>query len=358
MPNNDSSERIIPGDLDQVMIVTRYELLKYIRSRRLIGTIAIIALIISLVYVLPPALGSPYSGERVVDLDVMENNLNLSFISDFHSMANFTTKDLVEGTLVFTSNGSQLNSTEWQTIDIGGLGVVFFKENLSGSIVVATYDFKTNSIDFSLFFLNFAEILIIICVTFFGADVLVSEFQNRTAYLLFPNPVKRGVLFFGKFVASFIASISMLGLYYLAMIILSYATIGEAGKYLYLSFGFVTLFLLAALALAYFFGVILKSATAAIILTFLMLFMILPLIEGVGAIAGAKIWFLLTFAAHSLVYSLQFDDYPVDVSFETHGMTINQFYPELGLSAVVLTVYFIICIFASLYFFKRKEVVG
>jgi len=371
-------KRKIPGNMDQVFIVSYYELLKYLRSKRLLGTIAVIAVILSLIYVLPPALGSPYTGERNVDLNVYEIyeippefqpffiSMNLS---EYRSMANITPVDRIDTPLSITVNGTILPSTEWQeipgeslsilNISLKGISFIIFKGNLTSSDVVATYEFKTNTIDFSLGFLSFAEILIIICVTLFGADALVSEFQNRTAYLLFPNPIKKAVMFAGKFIASFVASLAMISLYYLVVVILSFITIDDLAPYFHISFGFAILFLLAALAMAFFIGALLKGSTGAIVLTFFLLIMIIPIIESVGMVAGAKPWYLFTFAAHSLIYSIQIDDYPQDATMDFGGgFSIYQFYPELELSAIVLAIYAIVFIVISLILFKRKQLTG
>ncbi len=51
-----------PSDFDQVRIVWKYELFKYIRSKRLVATLAIVGAVLALMYLLPPALGESYSG--------------------------------------------------------------------------------------------------------------------------------------------------------------------------------------------------------------------------------------------------------------------------------------------------------
>ncbi len=50
-----------PSDFDQVGVVIRYDFLKYLRSRRLLGIIAIEALVLLLITALPPLLGRPYA---------------------------------------------------------------------------------------------------------------------------------------------------------------------------------------------------------------------------------------------------------------------------------------------------------
>lgn len=355
MERSSTSKYTVPGNIEQIFVVTRYELIKHLRSKRLIGTIAIIALILGLIYSLPPLLGSPYSGTSHDELTVIPS----PEAPDDISYSLFSTETMVEGTLVITIDDTELPDAEWDLTEIYDQGAIVFYGNLTGAAVVANYDFKTSTIDFSFNFLSFAEILIIICAMFFAADVLVSEFQNRTAYLLFPNPVKREILFTGKFLASFIASFAMVLIYYVVTIVLSLVTLGGVAEYIHLSLLFATLFLLSALALAYFISSVMKGSTGSIVLTFFLLLMIMPIIEGVGGAAGVKMWFLLTFAAHSLMYSLFYADYPVDAAQDfPGGFTYYAYYPELGLSAIVLSLYVVAFILISVILFKRKELNG
>jgi ABC-2 type transport system permease protein len=51
----------LPSDIDQVGVVVKYDILKYLRSRRLLGMIAIETLVLLLITALPPLLGHQYS---------------------------------------------------------------------------------------------------------------------------------------------------------------------------------------------------------------------------------------------------------------------------------------------------------
>ena len=50
----------LPPDIEQVWTVAKYDILKYLRSRRLLGIIAIEALVLFLISALPALLGNPY----------------------------------------------------------------------------------------------------------------------------------------------------------------------------------------------------------------------------------------------------------------------------------------------------------
>ena len=54
---------MIKDEISQVLTVAAYEVRKYLRSRRLIGMVVILGLIIGLILGLPPALGSKYPSQ-------------------------------------------------------------------------------------------------------------------------------------------------------------------------------------------------------------------------------------------------------------------------------------------------------
>jgi len=53
-----------PSDLRQMAVVTKYELLKYLRSKRLLIIGALLAILLILNLVVPPTIGSGYDPIR------------------------------------------------------------------------------------------------------------------------------------------------------------------------------------------------------------------------------------------------------------------------------------------------------
>jgi ABC-2 type transport system permease protein len=358
MTDSGPIKRTLPTHFAQMLTVTRYEMLKYMRSRRLIGCIAVIILIVALIYIVPLALNHPYAGHVTLELQMKPNLLdptNSSYDSLNHSY-------ITDESIVISINGTEIPRTNNWTYTSSGNIVVIYQNatDLAGKQVIADFDFKEPAKSFASSFVQFASTLIIICIVFFGADALVSEYQTRTAYLLFPNPIKKEVMFLGKFLASFIASLSMVGLFYGLIVALSLLSIGGVAFYLPLSFAFAALFLISILAVAFFISSIMKGSTGAIVLTFFLMFMILPIVQSVGMISGMKMWFLVTFTGDLTSTSLNWDHYPVD-SVETYpgmGFTLYNYYPDPGTSVVVMVAYLIVFGAISMYLFKRKELTG
>ena len=188
-----------PSDLRQMAVVTRYELLKYLRGKRLLIIIALVAVIGVLNLMVPPTIGSGYDPDPTT----------------------------------FTSG-----------------------------------------------MLNEVGILVVLCATFFGADAIVSEFEQKTGLLLFPNAVNRHVLVLGKFIASAIVSVGAVALYYAitavaAVAITAVAAVvidGSLAANTSLSFLYCLAYLFGILAITYFFSAIFRSSVYSIVLTFFTFF--------------------------------------------------------------------------------------
>jgi len=271
-----------PSDLRQMAVVTKYELLKYLRGKRLLIIIALIAIIGILNLVVPPTIGSGYDPDPT------------------------------------TFSSSMLT-------EIG--------------------------------------ILIVLCATFFGADAIVSEFEQKTGLLLFPNAVKRHVLVLGKFIASALISVGAVALYYAITVIAVVAIDGSIAANTSLSFLYALAYLFGILAIAYLFSAIFRSSVYSVVLTFFTFFLILPIIDRVGgSIAHFKPWFTITFAS-GIVLDIFQQPYPVDVvrtverTFRntTRTLTVAQYYPSVAQALAVIFVYFIIGLILALWLTKRRE---
>ncbi len=368
MAEESKSSHSVPSDMAQIPIVWRYELLKYLRSKRIVAAVAIVLLIMTLIYALPPALGHPYTGtDTGVALDVVSLGSigwQPSGSQAVQGAAVLDRTQIESGSLElfydgapYPSEGGAVWSLSVMDLDGASANVVLFMENTTGHEITATYDWYTPADDFESGFLSFAGMLVMICATFFGADAIVSEFQGRTGYLVFPNPIKRSTLFLGKFAASMTSSIVLIGILYAGVAVLSlFASNGVDDDFL-LSFAFALEYLFAAMAVAYVISSVLKGSTGAIVLTFFMFLMILPIVDGMSMVAGVKVEGSLTFASGVIQYVL-FDPYPSDTTMDLPGMSFSSFYPDPGIAALVMLSYAVIGLVLGLIIFKRKQLVG
>ena len=271
----------LPSDLQQVMTVAKYDVLKHLRSKRLLGLLVLEGLLLALTFGLPIALGA--------------------------------------------------DAAEDPTDYISG-------------------------------FIGWVDILIVLGATMFAGDAIVSEFQSRTGYLLFPNPVKRSTIFVGKYLSTLGIIVLMLVVYYGIAALLTFAMTGGGTVLAAYSMLFAFVYGAAAAALGFLISSIFKGSTGSLILTFFTLLMILPLIAQLLPIGEIKPWFMLTFCG-GVISTILIEPYPTDVMDSIpigNGEFMNywSYYPEVGLSLAVLAVYIVVCLGLGMYLFKRREMVS
>jgi ABC-2 type transport system permease protein len=362
MPNHGHKT---PSDIMQVPIVWRYELLRYLRSWRLAASIGVVILVLSLFFFLPPVLGNPYSG---TDTDVELHVKALSVFPGFPDVwyATFPKLDYTLSDITISRNGSEYPQNNYSVQSSSSMGyqipgvsgtVAIFNENLTRDNVTATYNFRINAESFDSLNLQFAGFLIIICATFFGADSIVGEFWNRTGYLVFPNPIKRSAMFFGKYAASMTAGAIVISILYAGVIGLSFVSAHGIDGRLWMSYLFALEYLGAAIAIGYLVSSVLKGTTGAIILTFFMLLLILPIIDSIGLFTNTEIPESLTYSSGVIVNILQ-TPYPQSVTQVTDFGTFTTFYPDPSTAAVVMFLWGAVALAVSLILFKRKQMLG
>ncbi|MCX6651659.1 MAG: ABC transporter permease [Methanomassiliicoccales archaeon] len=279
--NVTNNRQRLPSDLMQMFTVARYDILKHLRSKRLLGLLILEAVLIGLMFGLPIALGEDTSDDPA------------TYISSY---------------------------------------------------------------------IMWVETLVVIGATMFAGDAIVSEFQTRTGYLLFPNPVKRSTIFVGKYISTLGIIFLMLVVYYGISAVLTFAMTGGSTVLWIYSMLFAFAYGAAAAALGFLISTVFKGATGSLVLTFFTLLMIMPMIAGILPLGEIKPWFLVTFCG-GVVTAIMSHDYPVDKLNHIplgggQEMTYWSYYPDIGLSLVVIAVYMVACLALGLWLFKRREMVS
>ncbi|MGA3359685.1 MAG: ABC transporter permease [Halobacteriota archaeon] len=272
-----------PNSVRQIATVIKYELLKYLRGRRLLAIVLLTIIISAIFLIVPPAIGTAYPKDPT---------------------------------------------------------------------------------DFITRVLSFLGVLSILSATFFGADAIVSEYESKTGYFLFPNPIRKTAIFVGKFIASALVSVGAIGLYYVIAVVSVRVIDGSIPANTGLSFAYSLIYLFAILAIAYLFSAIMRSSVYSLVLTFFTFFLILPIIDAVGSVAKFKPWFSVTFANGISQYIFQ-NPYPADKVFTTTAAggpsagvqtySLVQYYPEIRLSVIVMAAYFVVAFVLSIILARRRE---
>ena len=149
---------------------------------------------------------------------------------------------------------------------------------------------------------SFIYLMIILGVTLFASTTYVSEFEDRTALIVFTRPVKKTSIYLGKFIGCFIMEAIVMVGYFAAMATatLFFDSVPSISQYL-TSLGCVMLFLFASSALAAIFSVTMKKSGTAAILTFFTMFLFISIITAVIARAtGDTPWYMLDYASSAV----------------------------------------------------------
>ncbi len=198
------------------------------------------------------------------------------------------------------------------------------------------------------------NIIVILAATFFAGDAIVSEYEKRTGYILFPNPLRREVIFMGKLTASLLISGAFVTMYYLVEVCKVLIIYGTVPHELLLSYVYALLYMLAVVGLAYLFSTILTNTTLSLLLTFFSLFMIFPVLSTVLMLTEIEPWFILTYCGD--IITLVFNP-PKErvVEYSAGGVTIHIYYPDFTTSVCVMLAYTVITLVMSLIIFRRRE---
>lgn len=206
---------------------------------------------------------------------------------------------------------------------------------------------------FAGYFLYPVYLFITLAAILFAGGAITSEFENKTGYILFSNPIKRSTLVFGKFVASFIYVFWVTTIFYLSCIISMlylYGTIpaGMAG-----SFALALLYGCAVLGFVFLFGLIFRTSILAASFSFLVLILAMPVIEAFLISVRYEPWYLLTYASGSMN---AFGGPLMSGTAAIFGMTYPKA-PNPIVSALVMVIYFTGLLGLSMYVSRRRDMI-
>jgi ABC-2 type transport system permease protein len=203
--------------------------------------------------------------------------------------------------------------------------------------------------------------VVVLSAIFFGGDAISGEFQNKTGYFGVPNPIRRSSIYVGKWLAAFIASAVMLGIFTLV-------TVGN-GLYYFsgipYQFGesllFALFYLVAVLGFTFFFSSLFKSSSMSILLTaILFLFVFTLLNELIVALVKIEPWFLINYGAQ-IIGNVLISPYPphqtttTGIGFRGQPTTTTTFYASIPEGFAIMGIYFAVTAVVGLILFERKE---
>lgn len=190
---------------------------------------------------------------------------------------------------------------------------------------------------------------------FFAGDAIAGEFESKTGFILFTNPVKRSTLVIGKYLACYGAVALLVILGYVIVTISLLAIYGTVPIETLSSFGLCLLYAGSILSVTFFFSAISKGAMGATVITLVFIMVISAIIDSVLTMTGQPHWFMLSTNGDTI--ATVYGGYETfmggmggmgDMPFELET-------PSVGLSVLSMVLYLGVGFLASIWITKRRQ---
>jgi len=206
--------------------------------------------------------------------------------------------------------------------------------------------------------LNSVFFVQVIVVAFFGSGILVSEFHGKTGFTLFPNPVSRTTIWFGKFLAAEIASFLVIGVFYSVISISAFLKYEMLPNEILTSLLFSFLVTSVLMCIAFLISSTFRSPTSALVIMIILFIVVLPMIDQtLIAFGDIKPMFTPSFSSGIISNVLKIP-YPADLEvgqLPRGPFDSEVFVPYVADSMAVYGIYIFSCGILSILFFKKRE---
>ena len=172
------------------------------------------------------------------------------------------------------------------------LGIIVFV------IVFAPYMFGNEANP--TYFLMMSSLVVLMASTLFASISIVSEYEERTALIVFTRPIRKTSIFAGKALACLVLTIGFTALYYIIAIIVSAVIKGSVSADMFTSFGLACAYAFGTIGIAMFVSSIMKKGSTATIITFVILAIIITAFSLVLNAANVNATWMIDQAAGSI----------------------------------------------------------
>jgi ABC-2 type transport system permease protein len=190
---------------------------------------------------------------------------------------------------------------------------------------------------------------------FFAGDAIAGEFEGKTGFILFTNPVKRTTLVIGKYLACYGAVLLLVILGYVIVTISLLAIYGTVPIETLSSFGLCLLYTGSVLSVTFFFSAISKGAMGATVITLVFVMVISAIIDGVLTMTGQPHWFLLSTNGDTIATVYGGYELFMGGLGGMEGMPFELETPAIGLSVISMVGYLAVGFLLSLWISKRRQ---
>lgn len=205
--------------------------------------------------------------------------------------------------------------------------------------------------------LSIGPSLATIGAVFFAGDAIAGEFESKTGYILFTNPVRKMTLVTGKYLAGY-AAVALLIIFGYAIVCISLLAIyGNVPIETAQSFGLCLLYGGSVLSVTFFFSSTSKGAMGATVMTLVFIMVISGIVDSILMMTDQPHWFLLSTNGDSI--ATVYGGYELFLEgFMPHGGAMFPFEmksPDIGLSALSMVIYLVAGFVLSIWISGKRQ---
>ncbi|PYB69072.1 ABC transporter permease [Thermoplasma sp. Kam2015] len=211
---------------------------------------------------------------------------------------------------------------------------------------------------FANYFSNDIIAFFAILAAFFGGDMISMDLGTSTAFYTLVQPIRRSVLYLGRYTAAFLSTLAFVSIIYIGAIAGSLYLYGMVSNLILPSFGFALLYMLALISFATLFSAIFKTPSIGLVVSILFLILVYPAVQGIlSALAGINPWMFVTYAGE-MIYLVFSKNYVVYSVTHTRFAYLYTFNPTGNEAILIMIGYIIVFSLISMIVFAKKEIKG
>jgi len=241
------------------------------------------------------------------------------------------------------------------------LGIALVAEALVLILIPALTDGYPESVKVMAGLLTVGASLAALGAVFFAGDAIAGEYEGKTGFLLFTNPVKRETLWVGKYLAGFIAVALLMIFTYFIQAIALLIIYQQVPVEIFQSFGIAMFYAAATLSTTFLFSAISKGSMGATIMTLVFVWVICGILESVLAFTGNPYWFVLSAGGDAIATAYgSLEQFLAGLgglgSLGGADQMATMFkMPTLGMVSWGMAIYFVGGFVASIFLAKRRQ---
>jgi len=215
---------------------------------------------------------------------------------------------------------------------------------------------------FSYFIVSGGQVSLfgLIAGVFFSGDAIASEFEQKTGYLIFPNPIKRITLLIGKYLSCCIAAALVITVPYLIISAGVLAITGDFVGELFLSYVFALLYTCSVVSLTFVFSSLFKGAMGASVLPFVLLFFVFNILTAVMGLGGVEPFMFLGYAETiiSNIFLIPFPPHQMSFPITADSMiamVVTVFNATVAEGILIMVSYLVMGLVLSAFLIRRRQ---